>query len=165
MEEWRDIPGWEGYYQASTLGNIRRTKNKRLLKPGSDGRYSVAFLCRNSKREHYKWHRIIAKTFPELIEGEWFEDAEIDHCNGVKTDNRPNNLRWVSHSDNMNNPITKTKATSKKQMVIMFDDEQDLCYFFSIKGASKEMQTSRSNIQSCCKGTRKTTSGYRWRYA
>lgn len=165
MEEiWRDVPGWKGFYQASTVGNIRRTKNERLLKPGTDGRYCIAFLSKNGKREHFKWHSIIAKTFPELIQNEWFPGAEIDHISGIKTDNRPENLRWVSHKGNMNNPNTKVKCTNKKQMVVMYNDKEDLCVFFSIKGASEEMGVTRTCIYSCCNGNRKTSGGYHWRF-
>lgn len=169
MEEWRDIPGWEGYYQASTLGRIKslnynRTKKEHIIKTVTDGRYCVAFFCKNGKREHFKWHLIIAKTFPELIQNEWFPGAEIDHINGTKTDNRPENLRWVSHKLNMCNPNTQIETTNKKKMIVMFDDGQDLCYFFSVKGASEELHTSRTNIIRCCKGIRKTASGYHWRY-
>lgn len=170
MEIWRDVPGWESRYQASTLGNIKslnylRKGVERILKPGTDGRYNIAFFSKNGKRYHYKWHLVIANTFPELIQGEWFPGAEIDHINGIKTDNRPENLRWVDHTSNMNNVNTKNTNKKKKRTVIMSDDEQELCYFFSVYGASKDIGVSRTSIIHCCEGVRKTAAGYYWRYA
>lgn len=172
MEEWRDVPVWEGYYEASTLGNIRRTKNKRLLKPGTDGRYCIAFLCKNGKREHFKWHRIIANTFPELVQNEWFPGAEIDHISGVKTDNSVFNLRWVNHKENMANENTKpkikefkTKPTGKPKTTIMSKNGIELCYFFTVRGAAEEMNIERSSIIRCCYGKSKTAGDYEWKYA
>lgn len=60
---------------------------------------------KNGEKRWFFRHRVIWYYF----NGEIPEGTEIDHINGIKDDNRLENLRCVSHSENMNNPITKEK--------------------------------------------------------
>lgn len=65
--------------------------------------YYYNFLkTKNGKKEYFLRHRVIWSFF----NGEIPDDMEIDHINGNSTDNRLENLRCVTHSDNMNNPIS-----------------------------------------------------------
>lgn len=112
-EIWKDIPNYEGLYQVSNLGRIKsigrrvswkfydkpcaRNHNERMITPevGKIGYYRVG-LCKNGKRTRYSLHRIIAKAFipnPDNL-------PTVNHKNGIKTDNRLENLEWVSYSDN-----------------------------------------------------------------
>lgn len=109
MEEiWKDIPGFEGRYQASNLGNIRslnyartgKIKNMTLLKATN------GYLFFNYNTKHISVSRSVAKTFPEIC-GEWFEGCCVDHINTIRTDNRAENLRVCTMKENQNNPLTK----------------------------------------------------------
>ena len=67
-EVWRDIPGYEGYYQASNLGNIKSLPKKykplgRILKPQQRNNYLIVSLSRDGKSKSQSVHRIIMKTF------------------------------------------------------------------------------------------------------
>lgn len=73
QEVWRDIPGWEGHYQASTFGNIRsltRTRRDGRIEPGKmmtlrkkkNGYMQTAFRL-DRKRFWYTAHRLVALTF------------------------------------------------------------------------------------------------------
>lgn len=120
MEKWRDIPGFEGIYQASTEGRIKSVdryithKNgKVFFKKGkiltflkrSDGRLMVNL---GDKNRNVKVHQLITSTFPDIC-GEPFPDSEIDHIDGNPANNSPYNLRFVDHKTNMNNPATVEK--------------------------------------------------------
>ena len=114
MEEiWKDIKGYEGLYMISSYGRVksiggrRGSSNKpKILKQGTDtSGYKFVCFRVNKYSKTFKVHRLVAEAFiPNLN-----RYTEIGHINGIKTDNRVDNLRWCSHKDNCNNPITKEK--------------------------------------------------------
>lgn len=105
MEEvWRDITGYEGYYQVSNMGNVKRIakgsgallgRNRKFGITGA-GYYTVA-LSKNNKAKSHDVHRLVAETF---VGGRSLECNEVNHKNRNKLDNRQSNLEWVSHSQN-----------------------------------------------------------------
>lgn len=99
-EEWRDISGWEGFYQISNLGRLKSLKRlfvpkDRILKPCVDRKgYLFAGLFKNGKRLACpKIHRLVLETFvglrPVGLEGR--------HKDGDKTNNRLSNIEWSTH--------------------------------------------------------------------
>lgn len=111
MEEiWKDVPSYEGYYQASNLGRIRSydriilrpkgnyLKKGRILKPqnGTNG-YHVISLRKNKIGGTVSLHRIIASTFIPNPENK----KCVNHINGNKKDNNINNLEWTTYSENI----------------------------------------------------------------
>lgn len=112
-EEWRPVKEYEGKYEVSSNGSVKsinyhRSGKERILKGlGNNGYLRVDFYD-NGKRKHYLIHDLVAIAFPKIC-GEWFEGCEVDHINGIKTDNRANNLRVVNHSTNCQNPITSKR--------------------------------------------------------
>lgn len=122
-EEWWDIPGYEGSYQASTHGRIRSV-NRRVVRRDSKVKHftsriltprvgrnktlyvvlSVQGLCLN-----HPVHRLIASTFL----GPRPSASDIDHIDGDQANNAPNNLRYCSRSQNMQNQKPRTCGTSR----------------------------------------------------
>lgn len=112
-EEWRDIKGFEGYYQVSSRGRVRsvtrlvvfRTGAKRtypggLLK-GSGIRYPLVFLHRDGKGTPRTVHSLVAEAFLPNPEGH----PLVRHLNDVPDDNRVENLAWGTDSDNRNDAV------------------------------------------------------------
>ena len=113
-ELWRDVPGYEGLYQISI--DTKEGKCRRLYK---NGNIRILNYTLNKANKRYYWNlwkhnkyicyqaaKWIALTYPELIENEYFEGADIDHKDTDRLNNQPSNLRWVSRKDNLNNPLT-----------------------------------------------------------
>ena len=114
-EVWKDIQDYEGLYQVSNLGRVKSLgrfvdklrlhywqEEKTLkLRKRVDGYLSVC-LSKNGKTKTFSVHRLVAVAFIPNPENK----TEIDHINAIRTDNSVNNLRWVSHKENMNNSLT-----------------------------------------------------------
>lgn len=165
-EIWKDIPGYEGLYQASNLGNIRSLYNYR--------KYNI--LTQNIKRGYYqiglrkngirKWHqvqRLIASSFipnPNNL-------PQVNHKNENKLDNRVENLEWcsVSYNNSYGTRIQRVKNKVAKP-ILQFDlDGNFIKQYSSLMDASRELKISPSNISQCANGKYKTCKGYIWEFA
>ena len=113
MEEeiWKPIKDFEGYYEVSNIGRVRslnykRTGKGKILKNIEDYKgYLEVGLTKNGKRKQFKIHRLVAEAFIPNPENK----PCIDHINTVKSDNRVENLRWVTYKENSNNEKTLEK--------------------------------------------------------
>ena len=184
-EIWKDIPEYEGLYQASSLGNIRsidriiydknlkRSRNfkGKILKQNirNDG-YLFVNLSKNGINKVVKIHRIIAKTFIKNSNNY----KCINHINGNKQDNNINNLEWCTYSHNikeayklgLKKPISIKGGKNKcSKIVNQYDlDNNFIKKWYCIKDASKKLKIKDSNISLCCKGKRNKAGGYIWKY-
>lgn len=96
---WEDIPDYEGLYQVNQVGQIRSLKfgkKKRLKFQENEKGYLCVKLYKNGKRKEYKVHRLVASTFIPNVDNL----PVVNHKNGVKSDNRVENLEWTSYSGN-----------------------------------------------------------------
>ena len=119
-----EIEGYENYLIYEDGRVFSKYKNK-FLNPSinSCGYYRIDLL-ENGKRKTFKIHRLIAFHFIPNPENK----SEIDHINRDRTDNRIENLRWVSHSENQQNQgIKKNNKTGIKN--IFYDKSRDRWIF------------------------------------
>lgn len=98
---WRDIPGWEGYYQVSDQGEVmslpRPRAQLRVLRAAPVGNgYLAVNLHRNGSRKQRKVHQLVLEAF----RGPRPSGLVARHLNGNKLDNRLENLEWGTWSEN-----------------------------------------------------------------
>ncbi len=122
MEFWKDINGYEGFYQVSTFGNIKslnfnHSGKEKNLKPRDDnyGYYKVV-LFRNGEKQSKRVHRLVAQAFLP----NYYNKPEVDHINRIRSDNRLINLRWVTKIENSMN-LTKQENTSSQYIGVSWE--------------------------------------------
>ena len=103
-EIWKYIDGYEGLYKVSNLGrvkslNYRRSGKERMLKPGNTGDgYLFVILYKNGKIKYFTIHRLVANAFLENPD----HKSDVNHKDENKTNNRVDNLEWVTRKENIN---------------------------------------------------------------
>jgi len=119
MENLREVPGTDGKYlidistkegRCISLYNkygLREKPHYLSTKPDKKG-YIYWRMKINGVQVVHQAARWIAITYPELVQNEYFEGAEIDHIDTDRLNNHPSNLRWTDRSGQMRNPLTKT---------------------------------------------------------
>jgi hypothetical protein len=103
-ETWKEVVGYEGIYSVSSFGNVRRDvggtgrcKAGRILKPSPSHGYMRLNLCFRGKVKFAFIHILVAAAFI----GECPEGMEVNHENGIKSDNSVENLKYVTPSQNI----------------------------------------------------------------
>lgn len=148
-EVWKDIPGYEGSYQASSEGRIKsflRGRDKILKSPISGG-YQQVNLRRDGLTKHFHVHILVAMAFFEYSPHKG--DFEIDHINGTQFGDGFKNLRIVTHRFNCTVGFSKDKHKFSSQYVgVSFDKKANrwrAC--ISVDGEHKKIGSFQKEIE------------------
>ena len=148
METWKDIPGYEGIYQASDLGQIRSAPGKvtsskrfnkrvwkcRVLKQKASGRgdYRVS-LWKDGTQKDFLVARLVAITWcPGFSDG-----LTVNHKDGDFQNNRADNLEWLSLRDNIRDGLRTGLYNSIRKKVQLVSDTSGTLSFQSMSDASR----------------------------
>lgn len=161
-EIWKDIKGYEGLYQVSNLGKVKRLvgkgcKKERIIKPNLVRGYCQVRLSKDGTVKPLYLHRIILETF-NPIEG--MDKLDCNHRDENKENNCLNNLEWLSHKENLNYGTRNERAVSALSKAVRCIDDKK--FFSSVKEASRQTGISNGNISQCCNGKRKSAGGKCW---
>ena len=101
IEVFKDVPNYEGIYQVSNLGNVKSLKWKKeiIMKQGISSRYLAVNLRKENISKNVKVHVLVAMAFLDFKPNKF--EYVIDHKNGVRTDNRLENLQIVTQRINI----------------------------------------------------------------
>lgn len=179
METWKDILGYEEFYQACTNGDIRSVP-RTIVFMGAEKRLSSVVLKTRKSRTGYHQvilskdgnkkmlyvHRIVAQTFIPNINSH----PQINHLDENKGNNSVANLEWCTAKHNMNYGTTMQRVaqtqiiTKSDKTVYQYDLSGNLLNkYSSYSRAARAIGGSAANISECCrKSKRPTAYGYVW---
>ena len=151
MRIWKDVVGYEGLYQISNDGLIMNAKRHRVVKThiGTRGYYKLT-LHKNGERHSAEIHRIIALAFIPNPNNY----PVINHINGIKTDNRVENLEWCTIQRNSQHAYDyhlKEVANNKPVVATNIENKESL-YFISTRAAGRHFKTSTVCIGNWIRG-------------
>ena len=153
-EVWKDIPKYEGVYQASDLGRIRsldRLVNRgnvvqpikgRILKQCNHNGYLGVSLHKEGRSKSYQVHQLVAMTF--LNHKPCGHKIVVDHINNNKQDNNLKNLQLISHREN----ISKSKIGKYSFYTGVSFDKSNNKYIANIQIDGKKTTLGRFNKES-----------------
>lgn len=179
QEIWKDIKGYEGYYQISNFGNVKSLKfnhgtRSKLLKPFDNEGYTRVKLFIKNNGKRFLVHRLVAENFIPNPKNKPF----VNHIDGNKSNNFVENLEWVTSSENVvhaiqnglrppnvickrkkgkDNPLSKplNQYDINGNLIAHWNCAQEVCDVLGF---------TYSCIIRCCQGGRKTYKGYIWKY-
>jgi hypothetical protein len=185
MEIWKDVVGYEGYYQVSSLGRVRSldrvldkpniltggptTRKGKILRQHELFGYMYINLCVHDKRHSCRAHRLVAEAFIPNPENK----PQTNHKNGNKRDNRVYNLEWATASENGLHSYANgfSRTVNRKRVVCV--DTQDL-FESSFRAAewlndrrfgnTRRIKPLADKIRLCAQGKRHTAYDYRWKF-
>lgn len=169
VEIWKDVPGYEGHYQVSSLGNLvsHKYKIRTPLKLYSNRGYLRVHLRLNNVRKSFYVHRLVAFVFIGNQHGK----SEVNHIDGNRTNNRLSNLEWVTAHENATHrniflnsyPRADTHLKSKPVIGTSLVDGSVLEFKCGMD-AAKHFGSRHCNLWRCLAGRRKKWKNYTWKY-
>ena len=171
-EEWRDVVGYEGRYQVSSMGRVKslvrkdclgRTVKERILKPGvpKDG-YPIVGLNAGGKQKMFSIHRLVCQAFHENPDNK----PCVNHIDENKTNNCASNLEWCTYEENNNHGTHNERmAKARSKPVGQYTHDGELVKVWpSVSEAERRAGFNHGNISEVANGNRKTAHGFIWKY-
>ena len=188
IEEWKDIEGYEGYYQVSNTGKVKSIgryvkrngekfyfRKGRFLKPSiSNTNCSMVCLYKDGVIKWFLVHRLVAAAFipnpNNLPEVNHKDENRLNNFVCVNPDGSvdaaKSNLEWCTSEYNINFGTRNKRAAEKlSKAVLQFDKNGVLIKkWSSIIAPERELGIKHQSICRCCKGKSKSAYGYVWKY-
>lgn len=170
-EIWKDIKGYEGFYQISNKGRVKSFKSSskypdkegHILNPTITKGYLYVGLCNKGKKKPTLVHRLVAEAFVPNPDNY----KEVNHMDENKLNNNAKNLEWCNRDYNMSYGTARERqGISLGSPVEQFTvNETPIARYANAEIAGKINRIDSSSIHKCCKGKRVHAGGYSWKYA
>lgn len=160
--EWRDVVGYEGLYQINSYGEIRSLKSMMKQKPSIDG-YTRINLTKDKIHKKHPVHRLVAQSFIDNPLNKPF----INHKNGLRSDNRIENLEWCTTSENLAHSfrVLKRKHNKPTPPKAIIGVINGCAFYFDSAKETEKFGFNKDNVGLCARGKLKTSGGASWMFA
>lgn len=156
-EVWKDIKGYECLYKVSNQGRIFSIHANKIRKLGKDKSGYLKVELYNKSCKTYKIHRLVANTFIPNPENK----PEVNHINGIITDNCVDNLEWCTTSENASHRIYTLHKNSLQPCKRIICKELGLI-FPSITMAAKFVNLTQPTLSEVIDKENRAAGGYHW---
>ena len=191
-EVWRDVVGYEGLYQVSDLGRVRtlahvtngkpqKARIRKAIKHVKTG-YLLVSLSKDGEQKNLYVHRLVALAFVDNPDNK----PTVNHKNEIKTDNRAENLEWMTLPENLRYGTHDERArlnkpdmsgerhpnygrrgaeahTHKGKVIGINIHDGSVVEFDTAATAARTLNISTGQLCDHLKGRYKSCGGYRWR--
>lgn len=166
MEIWKDIIGYEGYYQISNFGNVKNIQTNKLLIGDTNNAGYRRVMLYNPIKKRFFIHRLVALHFCDGVD----DKKVVNHIDGDKLNNKAENLEWVTHSQNdlhaykLN--LRSANPCKFKHRILVYDKNTNelVKIYQNTQECEHDLGIARSNIYNCCNGKQKSCKGYILKY-
>lgn len=157
----KDIKGFEGLYAITEDGEVYSYRSKKFLskKLTAKGYYEVLFSV-DGKRTYKRVHKLVAETF--LPNPKPNELTQVNHKNEIKTDNRVENLEWISPIDNCNYGTRNDRISSKLKVKVQCVETGKV--YDSVAAAAFAINRTERALLYCLSGKYQTCAKLHWKY-
>lgn len=163
VTKFKDIPWYEWLYKIdnkwNVISNTYNSRNKLLKQYNNSCWYKYVVLSKNNSIKRFSAHRLVMLTYV------WESKLQVNHINWIKSDNRLENLEYVTQSENMKHsyklwlqkPITKWVACLDNDWLVIKE-------YNSIADACRDLWLYSSNIIKAINGWYSHTGWFKWKY-
>lgn len=156
-EIWKDVVGYEGRYKVSDLGRVFSCKRNAILMLFKNKRgYMIVNLYAAQSIKPVRVHRLVALAFIPNPENK----PEVNHRNGIKDDNRLENLEWATPEENVAHAFRSGLCADKAKPITAYLNGEIVKQYSSVDSASRDLKIDQSNIRAHLRGQQKKCKGY-----
>ena len=173
MEEWKNVKGYDGYYQVSNYGRVWSNKTNKIMRHHRDNKsgYCRLILRKDGKSIGHTIHRLVAEAF--IVNQ--YNKPHINHLDENKENNRTDNLEWCTRLENEHWGTKRERCLKHTDYKAIAEKNMKPINQYSLDGTlikewrtaqecKKEYGYDNSHIAKCCNGKEMTAYGYVWKY-